>query len=505
LPAAIGNRAMAQLARVALEDSPALTGVIDETRVGCDPGAPGEGCQEADHLRSPRFAGDETLEACYEDRARLDVGARGDSVEAVQQALIDLGYDLGPSGADRAYGPKTAAAVRAFKAREALGFEQYGDVGPGTMHRLDELFPPDEPPPCPDPDVLASSDGPSPGVQSGPLLAFALGPGFCKVKPGPAPPSPPPTQFSQIPAAVRQQMKVSAVWEKQGTMDKVYYPFTGRGHAPSDEKGPPPALPQTLVFGNGITQEKNQRDGLQRVAFSLTGSGAALPSLSTVNINLTVQAGGSTGPNLPAGVYRFSRFPDPAAPKKEMILVELIGQVAANPAAMPQATFETKYKPEGYTLTGSGWQDPNNIGMLDRVLGKIKAATRVKVKGLKFEYVAKPQGQTEDGRYDGTTKTASLYFSSTPVFDASDIRFGTEGTYGEWVAAHEIGHALQDVDPQAVQLFAAAVKTDKTAITSYGATKGAENFSEAFALYVLDPATLDAMRPTVSAFFKARY
>ena len=74
-------------------------------------------------------------------------------VSKVQQALLDLGFDLGSSGLngdgiDGVYGPKTAAAVRAFKEREQLGFEQFGDVGPGTMGRLDQLFPPR---PTPDP------------------------------------------------------------------------------------------------------------------------------------------------------------------------------------------------------------------------------------------------------------------------------------------------------------------------------------------------------------------
>lgn len=92
-------------------------------------------------LKSPRFAGDQTLEACFDDKARLTQGAQGDAVTAVQQALIDLGGELGPKGADGNYGPATANAVKKFKADEHLGFETIGDVGPGTMKRLDELFP----------------------------------------------------------------------------------------------------------------------------------------------------------------------------------------------------------------------------------------------------------------------------------------------------------------------------------------------------------------------------
>jgi peptidoglycan hydrolase-like protein with peptidoglycan-binding domain len=89
----------------------------------------------------PDGAPDPTLEACFENRARLTVGAEGDPVNMVQQALADLGYDLGPTGVDGIYGSYTARAVRSFKADQKLGLEQFEDVGPGTMHRLDQLFP----------------------------------------------------------------------------------------------------------------------------------------------------------------------------------------------------------------------------------------------------------------------------------------------------------------------------------------------------------------------------
>lgn len=102
-------------------------------------GTEGEAIQGED-LTAPRFAGDPLLEACFDDRARMTQGHRGPSVEKVQQALLDLGYNLGSSGADGIYGPKTWNAVKQFKANEGLGFVNMGDVGPGTMHRLDALF-----------------------------------------------------------------------------------------------------------------------------------------------------------------------------------------------------------------------------------------------------------------------------------------------------------------------------------------------------------------------------
>lgn len=96
-------------------------------------------------LHSPRFVGDALLEACAADKARLGQGARGESVIRVQQALADLGFDIGRSGpsgtgVDGIYGPKTSAAVRQFKVDHSLGSTQFGDVGPRTIRTLDDLF-----------------------------------------------------------------------------------------------------------------------------------------------------------------------------------------------------------------------------------------------------------------------------------------------------------------------------------------------------------------------------
>jgi peptidoglycan hydrolase-like protein with peptidoglycan-binding domain len=101
-------------------------------------------------LTSPRFATDALLQSVAADQGRLSLGDEGPSVEAIQQGLKDSGVD--PGKVDGKYGERTAAAVRAFKASNALGFTQFGDVGPGTIGKLDLLFPPSGPPKfCPFP------------------------------------------------------------------------------------------------------------------------------------------------------------------------------------------------------------------------------------------------------------------------------------------------------------------------------------------------------------------
>jgi hypothetical protein len=99
----------------------------------------------------PDFAGDKKLEACLNDEDRLSAPARGSTVEKIQNALLKDGADLGEDGADGVYGAATGKAVQAFKRKYRLGFEEFPDVGPGTMTKLDELCAKPGPTPVPPP------------------------------------------------------------------------------------------------------------------------------------------------------------------------------------------------------------------------------------------------------------------------------------------------------------------------------------------------------------------
>jgi peptidoglycan hydrolase-like protein with peptidoglycan-binding domain len=55
-------------------------------------------------------------------------------VEAIQQALVDAGYDIGPTGVDGIFGRNTRNAV--IKYQKANGVKQTGNVGPVTAGKL---------------------------------------------------------------------------------------------------------------------------------------------------------------------------------------------------------------------------------------------------------------------------------------------------------------------------------------------------------------------------------
>ncbi|MFN2537020.1 MAG: peptidoglycan-binding protein [Mycobacteriales bacterium] len=130
-------------------------------------------------LSSPCLAPDSDLQGCLDDRTRLTVGGigkpgtrkveRGDAVRKVQQALIDLGFLTGSASGN--YDQDTWNAVLAFKRAKHLGFENLGDVGPGTVGCLNSLFAC----PCPRP-AAGSSSGCAPLPGPGPSCCPACAP-----------------------------------------------------------------------------------------------------------------------------------------------------------------------------------------------------------------------------------------------------------------------------------------------------------------------------------------
>lgn len=186
--------------------------------------------QDEQHLRSARFASSAKLERCFENKDRLtENDPDTDAVTKVQSALLDLSgitgqiYDLGPSGADGSYGPKTAAAVRKFKADENLGSTQFGDVGPGTMHRLDQLFAGSPVPPSPQPttqcqdsSVISNEKDPLPAVPEFQPQFVGAAELFEKIKqlqpPGHPLPKKPPLGATQ-PTFAANPVKISTVPE----------------------------------------------------------------------------------------------------------------------------------------------------------------------------------------------------------------------------------------------------------------------------------------------------
>src|SRR5215207_2743434 len=77
---------------------------------------------------------DAPLEAAGDQAAAADVPLDYDQVQALQQALKDLGYFYGP--ADGRRGPRTDTAVRNFQRDQ--GLEATGNLDNATVTRIDE-------------------------------------------------------------------------------------------------------------------------------------------------------------------------------------------------------------------------------------------------------------------------------------------------------------------------------------------------------------------------------
>jgi peptidoglycan hydrolase-like protein with peptidoglycan-binding domain len=98
-------------------------------------GGPTPGASE-----NPRFAGDPTLRSVLEGRTTLGPGARGPAVQKVQQALLDIGFNMPVYGADGGYGSEAAKAVSRFQ--RDMGLSATGRVDKKTLEALARVAPP---------------------------------------------------------------------------------------------------------------------------------------------------------------------------------------------------------------------------------------------------------------------------------------------------------------------------------------------------------------------------
>ncbi|MEZ4381890.1 MAG: peptidoglycan-binding domain-containing protein [Nannocystaceae bacterium] len=89
-------------------------------------------------LRNARFADDAALAAVL--RGERPLPRSGETVKAIQRALLDLHFSLPRGGADGDYGDETREALRRFQRWQRV--RPGGELSPLTMMVLDELAPP---------------------------------------------------------------------------------------------------------------------------------------------------------------------------------------------------------------------------------------------------------------------------------------------------------------------------------------------------------------------------
>lgn len=153
-------------------------------------------------LRSQRFAGDEVLEACYDNERSLQRGDSGSAVEKVQRALIFLGFPVPEVGANGIFGGETELAVRSYQ--EARGLKVDGVVGSITIGSLDSEFftgvPEPSVSPVPEPQV---SKVPTPLNPESPVSPPRTSP-----VPPPAVPEVPRVKAPEVPQVGRPALKI---------------------------------------------------------------------------------------------------------------------------------------------------------------------------------------------------------------------------------------------------------------------------------------------------------
>lgn len=124
-------------------------------------------------LTSARFSGNAVLEAVFDNERTLKNGHSGTAVQIVQQALVDLNYELPRFGVDSDFGAETEAAVKAFQVDTGAAVD--GVVGPQTMGFLDARVQGQPVAAAPAPVVGAALPAANVIVQPGAAPSIALG------------------------------------------------------------------------------------------------------------------------------------------------------------------------------------------------------------------------------------------------------------------------------------------------------------------------------------------
>ncbi|WP_430931729.1 eCIS core domain-containing protein [Saccharicrinis sp. 156] len=89
-------------------------------------------------LSSARFSGNLVLEACFDGEQTLQNGSSGAPVSIMQQALVDVGFQLPVFGVDGIFGNETRTAIQNFQ--RASSIPDTGVLDVATMSSLDALY-----------------------------------------------------------------------------------------------------------------------------------------------------------------------------------------------------------------------------------------------------------------------------------------------------------------------------------------------------------------------------
>lgn len=99
---------------------------------------PSKTADSSSPISHARFQGSEVFSAVHTGAAKMSVGASGADVQALQQALSDMGFHVGEI--DGKFGRQTATALKNFQSNQKL--TQTGELDAATFQKLEKAAPP---------------------------------------------------------------------------------------------------------------------------------------------------------------------------------------------------------------------------------------------------------------------------------------------------------------------------------------------------------------------------